>query len=109
MVVHNISNFEEFKSISKVNKIVVVDFYATWCGPCKVISPIFEKFSEDPKFSGIYFAKIDVDAVPQAAQEYGIRAMPTFLSFKDEEKDGEVIGANPKGVEKLITDALAKL
>ncbi|CAK7562363.1 MAG: thioredoxin trx1 [Sporothrix epigloea] len=109
MVVHEISSFEKFKSISKVNKIVVVDFYATWCGPCKAISPLFEKFSEDPKFSGIFFAKVDVDAVPQIAQEYSIRAMPTFLSFKDEEKFGEVIGANPRGVEKLVADALAAL
>ncbi|CAK7264161.1 mitochondrial thioredoxin [Sporothrix epigloea] len=109
MVVHEVSSFDSFKSISKVNKIVVVDFHATWCGPCKAISPLFEKLSNEDKFSGIFFAKVDVDAVPQVAQEYGIRAMPTFISIKDEEKFGEVVGANPPAVQKLLSDALAAL
>ncbi|KAL1889322.1 hypothetical protein Sste5346_008977 [Sporothrix stenoceras] len=102
MTVHSISTYDEFASIRKVNKVVVVDFYATWCGPCKVISPIFEKLSNDPKFAGVYFAKVDVDAVPQIAQEQAVRAMPTFLAFVDEKKAGEVVGANPPGLEQLV-------
>ncbi|ERT02531.1 thioredoxin [Sporothrix schenckii ATCC 58251] len=105
MTVHEIKTYEEFASIRKVNKVVLVDFHAVWCGPCKIISPIFEKLSEDPKFAHIYFAKIDVDAVPQVAQEQGIRAMPTFLAFVDDKKTGEIVGANPPALEKLVADA----
>ncbi|KJR80183.1 thioredoxin 1 [Sporothrix schenckii 1099-18] len=116
MTVHEIKTYEEFASIRKVNKVVLVDFHAVWCGPCKIISPIFEKrvfplsplslqLSEDPKFAHIYFAKIDVDAVPQVAQEQGIRAMPTFLAFVDDKKTGEIVGANPPALQKLVTDA----
>ncbi|KIH88854.1 thioredoxin 1 [Sporothrix brasiliensis 5110] len=105
MTVHEIKTYEEFASIRKVNRVVLVDFHAVWCGPCKIISPIFEKLSEDPNFANIYFAKIDVDAVPEVAQEQGIRAMPTFLAFVDEKKTGEIVGANPPALQQLVANA----
>jgi len=87
----------------KSGKPAVIDFWATWCGPCKVISPIFEKYSESAEFSdGIDFYKVDVDEQEQIAAEVGIRAMPTFMSFKDGQKGKQVVGANPQALQALL-------
>ncbi|CAG8949145.1 hypothetical protein HYFRA_00004767 [Hymenoscyphus fraxineus] len=106
MGVHNISTAEEWKACLKEKKIVILDCFATWCGPCKVIAPTVAKYSDE--FPSIHFVKIDVDEVPDVAQELGVRAMPTFLIFKDGEKVGEVVGANPQvlraAVEKIAAE-----
>lgn len=104
MGVHNIGNKAEFQAALKDNKVVVVDAFATWCGPCKVIAPQVVKFSDE--FTGAHFVKLDVDEVPDVAQELGIRAMPTFLIFKNEEKVQEIVGANPKALLAAIEDAV---
>jgi thioredoxin 1 len=82
------------------NTLVVLDCFATWCGPCKVIAPKVSKFSEE--YPQAKFFKVDVDEVSDVAQELGIRAMPTFLLFKNGEKVGEVVGANEKALEAAI-------
>jgi len=104
MVVHNIGNKEEFSAALKAHKLTVVDAFATWCGPCKVIAPQVVKYSEE--FPDVHFTKIDVDDCPEVAQELGIRAMPTFLIFKGEEKVAEVVGANQKALEAAIKKAV---
>lgn len=104
MGVHNVSNKAEFQEALKQNKIVVLDAFATWCGPCKVIAPQVVKFSDD--FPNAHFIKLDVDDVPEVAQELGIRAMPTFLIFKNEEKIQEIVGANPKALLAAIESAV---
>jgi len=104
MGVHNLSSKAEFQSALKDNNIVVLDAFATWCGPCKVIAPQVVKFSEE--FTGAHFVKLDVDEVPDVAQELGIRAMPTFLIFKNEEKVQEIVGANPKALLAAIQKAV---
>ncbi|RDW69498.1 thioredoxin [Coleophoma crateriformis] len=103
MGVHNLSSKAEFTGALKDNQIVVLDAFATWCGPCKAIAPQVVKLSE--AFPAAHFVKIDVDEVPDVAQELGIRAMPTFLIFKGEEKIAEVVGANPKALEAAIAKA----
>lgn len=66
-----------------------------------------KRYSEEPQFKEtVYFAKFDVDALPDLAQELGIRAMPTFIIFKDGEKAGDVVGANPAGIKAAITKQL---
>lgn len=87
------------------SELVVLDCFATWCGPCKMIAPKVVEFSH--KFDNAHFYKIDVDEVPDVAQELGIRAMPTILYFKNGEKVGEVVGANPKAIETAITTNLS--
>ncbi|ESZ95382.1 thioredoxin [Sclerotinia borealis F-4128] len=104
MGVHNLSTTEEFKSVLNNNKIVVLDAFAVWCGPCKAIAPQVVKFSEE--YPAAHFVKIDVDEMPDVAQELGIRAMPTFLIFKGEEKIAEVVGANPRALEEAIKKAV---
>jgi thioredoxin 1 len=83
--------------------VLVVDMYATWCGPCKAIAPTMVKLSET--YSAATFVKVDVDELPDVAQELGVTAMPTFLIFKGGEQVGKVVGANPKALESAIEAA----
>ena len=85
------------------NKLVVLDCFATWCGPCKVIAPEMVKFSNSEQYMDkVDFYKVDVDEVPDVAQELGVRAMPTFMFFKNGEKVDEVVGANVRALEAAI-------
>ncbi|KAF2103377.1 thioredoxin domain-containing protein [Rhizodiscina lignyota] len=98
--VHNLATKADFDKALEEKGLMVLDCFATWCGPCKVIAPQVVKFSD--VYSNAKFYKLDVDEVPDVAQELGIRAMPTFVLFKDGEKVGEVVGANPKALEAAI-------
>ncbi|KAI9862217.1 MAG: Cytoplasmic thioredoxin isoenzyme 2 [Vezdaea acicularis] len=104
MGVHNLSSVSEYQSDLQSSPIAVLDCFATWCGPCKVIAPHVVTLSE--KYPAATFYKVDVDEVPDLAQELGIRAMPTFLIFKKGEKVGEVVGANPKALEAAVAKAI---
>ncbi|KAF2838928.1 Cop c 2-like protein [Patellaria atrata CBS 101060] len=100
--VHNLVNKKEFDTaLGEKDNLVVLDCFATWCGPCKVIAPQFVKLAD--KYPDAQFLKIDVDELPDVAQELGIRAMPTFLLFKNGEKVEEIVGANPKALEAAIS------
>ncbi|KAF8481627.1 thioredoxin-like protein [Russula ochroleuca] len=105
MTVTPINSHSDFQNIIKSGRVVVVDFWATWCGPCRVISPVFEKLSNN-NYSGVEFYKVDVDEQSDISQEVGIRAMPTFAIFKDGQKVNELVGANPAGLETLISQAV---
>lgn len=76
---------------------VVIDFYATWCGPCKRIAPTFEKLAE--AFSGITFLKVDVDESADLVNKYDVNAMPTFIFLKDGVVIKRVEGADMKELE----------
>ncbi|KAI0523651.1 thioredoxin-like protein [Xylaria bambusicola] len=104
MTVHNIATKADFDEAIKANKIVILDAFATWCGPCKAIAPLVAKLSNEERFQDVYFAKIDVDELPELSQELGITAMPTFMGFKNGEPAGKVMGANPPAIEKLVVD-----
>ncbi|EMD86195.1 hypothetical protein COCC4DRAFT_135611 [Bipolaris maydis ATCC 48331] len=99
--VHNLTTKTDFDAaLNDKETLMVLDCFATWCGPCKVIAPQVVKFSE--QYPAARFYKLDVDEVPDVAQELGIRAMPTFLLFKGGDKVAEVVGANPKALEAAI-------
>ncbi|RDA92764.1 hypothetical protein CP533_1432 [Ophiocordyceps camponoti-saundersi (nom. inval.)] len=100
MTVTDVKTAQEFEELLKKHPKVAVDFYAEWCGPCKFISPIFNQLSE--QHSDIVFLSVDVDNVESVAQKYGIRAMPTFIMFKDGEKSADLTGANKTGLEEKI-------
>ena len=81
---------------------VLVDFWATWCGPCRMIAPIVQELSSE--YEGrAKVGKLDVDAAQKTAAEFGIRSIPTLLIFKEGKVADQIIGAVPKGqiTEKL--------
>mmetsp|Transcript_13242 Transcript_13242/g.20963 ORF Transcript_13242/g.20963 Transcript_13242/m.20963 type:complete len:106 (+) Transcript_13242:84-401(+) len=82
-------------------KLVVVDFTASWCGPCQMVAPHFEAMSNE--YTNAIFVKLDVDAQDKIAQKCGIRAMPTFQFYKNGEKVDELMGANVAELKKKVT------
>ena len=75
----------------------VVDFWAAWCGPCRVLGPIVERVSEDAKYTGkLVFAKVDVDAQNELAGAYGVMSIPTLIFFKKGKPVASRIGAIPE-------------
>ncbi|HVN70407.1 MAG TPA: thioredoxin [Desulfomonilia bacterium] len=74
---------------------IVVDCWAEWCGPCKMMSPVIEGMAKKHK-GDIVFAKLDVDKNPDTAKKYGIRSIPNLLIFKDGKKVGDIVGAMPE-------------
>ncbi|KXX81166.1 Thioredoxin [Madurella mycetomatis] len=103
MTVHILATTEQFKETIAKNPVVILDAFATWCGPCKAIAPQVAKWAEDEFKDKFYFAKFDVDAVPDLAQELGVRAMPTFFVFKEGEKVDQFVGANPSALLKMLS------
>lgn len=74
---------------------VLVDFYADWCGPCKVVGPIVQELSED--YEGrVDVRKVDVDSNPDLASRYGVRSIPTLILFKDGIAQDTIVGSVPK-------------
>ncbi|CAM9342352.1 unnamed protein product [Pylaiella littoralis] len=80
------------------SKLVVVDFHASWCGPCKRIAPFLVKLSETHKDS-VVFVKVDVDENSESAEKYGIEAMPTLKFIKNGEVVGTITGADQPSIE----------
>ena len=88
------SNFEE---ILKSEQPVMVDFWAEWCGPCKMVGPIVEEMAGEYEGRAV-IGKVDVDSNPNVSAKFGIRSIPTMLFFKNGEIVDKQVGAVPKGV-----------
>lgn len=97
------NNFEA--QVLKSEIPVVIDFWAEWCAPCKLLEPIIDQLADE--YEGrIKFGKIDVDSNPSISMNYGIRSIPTLLIFKSGEAVEQLIGAVPK---RNITDKINSL
>jgi|TARA_B110000444_G_scaffold258184_1_gene298405 thioredoxin 1 len=81
--------------VIKADKVVVVDFWAEWCGPCKQIGPVLEEISEELK-DQVIIAKHDIDNEPNTPTKYGIKGIPTMLLFKSGELKATKVGASTK-------------
>ncbi|MCM2324877.1 MAG: thioredoxin [Candidatus Woesearchaeota archaeon] len=95
-------NFES--EVLKSEKPVIVDFWAEWCGPCRILGPRFEELSKE--MTKVKFVKLNVDENQGTAAEYGIRSIPTLLIFKDGEVAGNIVGALPKEMLKAKIESL---
>ena len=92
----------EFKGeVLEQNGVVVVDFWATWCGPCKMIAPVIDEIAGDLK--NVKFVKVDVDKNPSVANKFQVASIPTLVMFKDGKPIDKVIGFRPKNdLENII-------
>jgi thioredoxin 1 len=106
---NNIDIQKSNKHLINENMDFVLYFTATWCGPCKIISPEFDKISKENKFKDIFFYKIDVDENDDLCEEYQINCMPTFVFFKNKKKIESITGANATHLlDKLNTIFISK-
>jgi thioredoxin 1 len=107
-----IQNVEENAELSQIisksaDKVVVVDFFATWCGPCMRIAPKLEEMSKSEQYKDkVVFLKVDVDGASEISEKYKIQAMPTFLLFKNGERVDEMMGANEVKLKAIINKSL---
>jgi thioredoxin 1 len=97
------ANFEEL--VVNSDKPVMIDFWAVWCGPCRIIAPIVEEMAEEYDGKAL-IGKVDVDSNPDVAMKYGIRNIPTVLFLKGGEVADKQVGAAPKQAFTAKLDAL---
>ncbi|KAH7376969.1 thioredoxin [Plectosphaerella cucumerina] len=104
----NIQSSSEWQGILSSTNVVIADFYADWCGPCKAIAPHFEKLAQEhsrPK--KVAFCKINVDTQSSISRALGVTAMPTFIIFHAGQPVETIRGANPPALTAAITKAIA--
>lgn len=98
-------NAEELNTLIAEEDVLLVDFWATWCGPCKMLAPVIDSLAE--KFKGkVKFAKIDVDDERELAMHYGIQSIPTVLIFKNGKLQTTEMGYQPEDVYTGILESL---
>ncbi|ESK83894.1 thioredoxin [Moniliophthora roreri MCA 2997] len=111
MPVQAIESQDDFQRIINSGQPVVVDYWAEWCPPCKMIAPVFEELSNSEEYKGIGFYKVEADehealADAIAEGEGGARSIPTFILFKDGKKLREVVGPNVEAIKTLLRSAI---
>lgn len=106
MAIINITKGNFKQQVLEADKPVLVDFWAQWCVYCRRIAPAFDKIAEQQE-DKLIFAKINIDEVPDIAEEYGIDTIPTLLIFKDGKVEGQIVAPDSKArIEEFIQQYL---
>lgn len=99
------ANFKD--TVVDSDGVAVVDFWAEWCGPCKMVSPIIDDLANDSKYEGkVTIGKLDVDSNPETSMKYGVRSIPTILFIKNGEVVDKHVGTTTKQALESKIDAL---
>ncbi|KAM3165578.1 Thioredoxin-3 [Lachancea thermotolerans] len=98
--VAQLQTLQQFQQAVARKNLSVIDFYATWCAPCRAVAPHFDKLSE--KHTDVAFYRVDVDSAPDIAGFCGVSAMPTFLFARESKTVGKVVGANLRALSEEI-------
>lgn len=103
-MVREVNDKATFDELIKGDAVVIVDFYATWCGPCVAIAPFLKQMDEAHGSEKLIFIKVDVDKATDITKFAGIRAMPTFKAYKGGKEIKEIVGADKKKLQALIDE-----
>jgi thioredoxin 1 len=96
----HLTTLDEFKDAINADTLVVIDFYAIWCGPCKAIAPYLDTLATNTP--AVAFYKVDVDKASEISEHEKVRAMPTFGFYRKGEQLGVVVGANKSALEEQL-------
>ncbi|WP_324664407.1 thioredoxin [Haloarcula sediminis] len=97
-----VSGGEQLDDLVATHGVVLVDFYADWCGPCKMLEPVVERLAAE---TDAVVAKVDVDANQQLASAYNVRGVPTLVLFADGTQVEEIVGVKPEGQLRSLVES----
>lgn len=104
MSIEVLATMAEHEAALKANKYVIIDFYADWCGPCKMIAPKVAALAKE--FPNVKFCKVNVDDASEVSESCGITAMPTFIAYKDGAKSAEMKGASEDKLKSMVQELI---